>query len=103
MSLSTEQYNRLRGPALTVLIMDKVRHYHTTGHQVTTRQLALQLAREAQLDHRTQFGALYSRVRIQVRTLADAGLITTTTSYHPKSRVNLTTITLSLCSASTAK
>jgi hypothetical protein len=103
MSLSAQQYNRLRGPALTVLIIDKVRHHTAQGQELSTRQLAKQLASEAQLNQPEHFNALYYRVKVAVRSLADAGLITTTSTFHPAHRVNITLITLSPCSASTAK
>lgn len=102
MSLSAQQYNRLRGPALTVLIMDKVRHHSMEGQELNTRKLTMQLAREAQVQDRHLLNALYHRVRVVVRNLADAGLITTTRTFHRTNGVNVTIITLP-CSASTAK
>lgn len=101
MSLSAEQFNRLRGPALTVLIMDKVRHYHEQGAPLSTRQLARKLASNAQLTTPHQFNSLYHRVRVVVRNLADAGLVVTTTTWNEHYRVNNTLITLPPCSAST--
>lgn len=103
MSLSTQQYNRLRGPGLTVLVIDKVRHMHQHGAQLSTRQLARTLAADAQVHGTDQFAGLYQRVRIVVRGLADAGLVHLQTTYDHKFRVNLTLITPTPCSASTAK
>lgn len=104
MSLSTEQYNRLRGPGLTVLVIDKVRQMHQHGAQLSTRQLARTLAADAQLKGPEQFAQLYQRVRIVVRGLADAGMVQLHTTYHSTYRVNLTLITPATpCSASTAK
>lgn len=97
MKSTPEQYNRTRGPALAVLVLDAIREHH---EPLSTRALAKRLAAANGQANAQQFSALYYRVRIVVRSLADAGLITTRTQFDPRNRVNVTLITLAPCSAS---
>ena len=97
MSSTPEQYNRTRGPALAVLVLDAVRQQ---PDPISTRALAKRLAAANGQSDPQHFSALYYRVRIVVRSLADAGLITTRTQFDPRNRVNVTLITLAACSAS---
>lgn len=100
--MTPERYNRLRGPGLSVVVMDIVRDAHAKGEELSTRQLTRRVALAAGLTGNDHFTPLYRRVRIVVRDLADAAMLTTTTSFHKVHRVNVTLITLP-CSGSTAK
>jgi hypothetical protein len=90
---SAKEYNSLRGPALNVLVMDLVREHHSTGTQVSTRQVAMQLGRSRHLN-KDQLSTLYDRVRVVVRNLADAGLVQLKHDYHKVNRVNVVYISI---------
>lgn len=98
MSQSPEQYNRTRGPALSVLVMDVVR---TAGNEpISIRQVAKRLAIANGANSKEALGALYYRVRIVVRGLAQSGLLHTRTTYSTINGINVTLVTLPPCSAS---
>jgi hypothetical protein len=93
MKQTAQDYNSLRGPGLTVLVMDVVRLHHGTNTKVSTRQVAMQMGRSKQLT-KDQLSTLYKRVRTVVRSLADAGLVHLTKDYDRQKCVNVTYISI---------
>lgn len=100
MKLTPDQYNRTRGPALIIVVMDTIRTADEQKEQLNTRQLVKRLAAANGLTSPEHFSSLYYRVRTIVRSLADAGLIHTRVEFDKKHQVNTTIITLTPCSAS---
>lgn len=92
--MKAEQYNRLRGQALTILIMDTVRQCQAAGEEISTRQLAKRIAKQQHLHGKAQVEQLYNRVRTTVRNLSDAGMLQLNTTFHRTYRVNVTIITI---------
>ena len=96
MSSTPQQYNRTRGPALSVLVMETLREAHSTGNdKLSTRSLAKRLAAANGQHTPQQISSLYYRVRIVVRNLAEAGLINTESTYDKRYQVNVTLISIS--------
>lgn len=93
MSLSAEAYNRLRGPGLTIRVMDIIREHHANGTPLTGRQIARQLSAFNSLD-KEQFGKLYIRIRGIIKGFEDAGLINIQPGYDKVTKVRLIHITL---------
>lgn len=82
---SAEQHNRLRGPALAVLVMDRLRDFPGTakGEPVTLWDLNRLLCEEAGL-HGPARNAQYSRLRRTVTVLTGAGLLRSEKKWEPE-------------------
>jgi hypothetical protein len=92
--MSPEQYNKLRGRALSAMLMELIKTSAATKEELTMRQLSLRLADQEQLQNEELRKHLYYRVRTTLRQLENAGMVKVTTLFHPVLRVNCNIISL---------
>jgi hypothetical protein len=91
--MTAEQYNRLRGPVLSYLVMELVKASQVAKEEINVRQVWKRyIAQEAVPDGLQE--RLYYRILYTLRALQAGNVVKLTSQFHQTKRVNVILITL---------